>query len=33
MAASAVETANDAKSTALDTETKIDRMFKKAMHK
>ena len=33
MAASATETANEAKATSEDTETKIDRMFKKAMHK
>jgi murein lipoprotein len=33
MAASATATANEAKATSQDTETKIDRMFKKAMHK
>ena len=33
LAASASVTANEAKATAEDTETKIDRMFKKAMHK
>ena len=33
MAESATATANEAKATSEDTETKIDRMFKKAMHK
>jgi len=33
MAASATATANEAKAISQDTETKIDRMFKKAMHK
>lgn len=33
MAASATATANEAKATSEDTETKIDRMFKKAMYK
>jgi murein lipoprotein len=32
-AAEALRTANEAKAIAEDTETKIDRMFKKAMHK
>jgi len=32
-AAEALRTANEAKAIAQDTETKIDRMFKKAMHK
>ncbi len=32
-AAEALKTANEAKAIAEDTETKIDRMFKKAMHK
>jgi murein lipoprotein len=32
-AAEALQTANEAKAIAEDTETKIDRMFKKAMHK
>lgn len=32
-AADALQTANEAKAIAEDTETKIDRMFKKAMHK
>ncbi len=32
-AADALRTANEAKAIAEDTETKIDRMFKKAMHK
>ena len=31
--AEALRTANEAKAIAEDTETKIDRMFKKAMHK
>ncbi|MEZ5540726.1 MAG: Lpp/OprI family alanine-zipper lipoprotein [Pseudomonadota bacterium] len=31
--ADALRTANEAKAIAEDTETKIDRMFKKAMHK
>ena len=30
---SAVNTANDANRRSMETETKIDRMFKKAMHK
>ena len=30
---SAVNTANEANRRSMDTETKIDRMFKKAMHK
>ncbi len=33
MAADAVNTANEAKATSEETETKIDRMFKKAMYK
>ena len=33
MAAQAVNTANEAKATSEETETKIDRMFKKAMYK
>jgi murein lipoprotein len=33
MAVSATETANEAKAISEDTESKIDRMFKKAMHK
>jgi len=33
MAESATATANEAKAISVDTETKIDRMFKKAMHK
>ena len=33
MAENATATANEAKATSEDTETKIDRMFKKAMHK
>ena len=33
MAANATATANEAKAISVDTETKIDRMFKKAMHK
>lgn len=33
MAAGATTTANDAMAISKDTETKIDRMFKKAMHK
>ena len=33
MAAQAINTANEAKATSDDTEMKIDRMFKKAMHK
>ena len=33
MAAAATATANEAKATSEATETKIDRMFKKAMHK
>ena len=33
MAAAATATANEAKATSEETETKIDRMFKKAMHK
>ena len=33
MAAQALSTANEAKATSDDTEMKIDRMFKKAMHK
>jgi murein lipoprotein len=33
MAASATTTANDAMAISKDTETKIDRMFKKAMYK
>ena len=33
MAAEAVSIANEANATAADTEIKIDRMFKKAMHK
>ena len=32
-AADALRTANEAKAKADDTETRIDRMFKKAMHK
>ena len=32
-AADALRTANEAKATADDTETRVDRMFKKAMHK
>ena len=32
-AAEALKTANEAKAIAEDTEAKIDRMFKKAMHK
>jgi murein lipoprotein len=32
-AAEALRTANEAKAIAEDTETKIDRMFKKSMHK
>ncbi len=32
-AAEALRTANEAKAIAEDTEAKIDRMFKKAMHK
>jgi murein lipoprotein len=32
-AADALRTANEAKAISEDTETKIDRMFKKAMHK
>ena len=32
-AAQALQTANEAKAISEDTETKIDRMFKKAMHK
>ena len=32
-AADALRTANEAKAMAQDTETRIDRMFKKAMHK
>jgi len=32
-AAEAMRVANEAKAIAEDTETKIDRMFKKAMHK
>jgi murein lipoprotein len=32
-AAEALRTANEAKAISEDTETKIDRMFKKAMHK
>jgi murein lipoprotein len=33
MAAQAIDTANEAKATSQETETKIDRMFKKAMYK
>ena len=33
MAENATATANEAKATSENTETKIDRMFKKAMHK
>ena len=33
LAAQANATANEAKATSEETETKIDRMFKKAMHK
>ena len=33
MAAEAINTANEAKATSEATETKIDRMFKKAMYK
>jgi murein lipoprotein len=33
MAAEAINTANEAKATSQETETKIDRMFKKAMYK
>jgi murein lipoprotein len=33
MAAEAVSIANEANATSADTEMKIDRMFKKAMHK
>ena len=33
LAESATVTANEAKAISVDTETKIDRMFKKAMHK
>jgi murein lipoprotein len=33
MASDAVNTANEAKATSEETETKIDRMFKKAMYK
>lgn len=33
VAESATATANEAKAISVDTETKIDRMFKKAMHK
>ena len=33
MAAEAVAIANEANATSADTEMKIDRMFKKAMHK
>ena len=32
-AAEAISTANEAKATSEETETKIDRMFKKAMYK
>jgi murein lipoprotein len=32
-AATALKTANEAKAISEDTETRIDRMFKKAMHK
>ncbi|MEN8206560.1 MAG: Lpp/OprI family alanine-zipper lipoprotein [Pseudomonadota bacterium] len=33
MAANATATANEAKAISVETESKIDRMFKKAMHK
>jgi murein lipoprotein len=33
MAAEAITTANEARATSQETETKIDRMFKKAMYK
>lgn len=33
MAAQAIDTANEAKAMSQETETKIDRMFKKAMYK